>query len=77
MRIRDEIVDEIAALVEGGRIRLAIRGRTRRTDPVARRTTPFDTGERIIAGYERIPESGVELEIAATAGAAMIADEPW
>jgi len=76
-RIDDEMADAIDALIASGefasRSDVVREGVARLVDERRRRAT----GEQIIAGYDRLPESPDELRQAEVAARAMIGDEPW
>ena len=76
-RLNDDLVAAIDDLVTEGVFESrsdAIRRALEFVVDAERRTR---TGEAIIAGYRRIPETAEELRWAEAATAAMIADEPW
>ena len=76
-RIDDEMADAIDALIATGafatRSDVVREGVTRLVDERRRQTI----GDRIIAGYDRLPETPDELRQAEVAARAMIDDEPW
>ena len=76
-RIDDEMADAIDALISSGefasRSDVVREGVARLVDDWRRRAI----GDRIIAGYDRHPETPDELLQAEVAARAMIDDEPW
>ena len=76
-RIDDETAAAIDALVDDGefasRSDVVRTGILRLVDERRRRAI----GDEIIAGYQRVPETLVELAGAEANARAMIADEPW
>ncbi len=76
-RIDAEMADAIDALIASGefasRSEVVREGVAQLVDERRRRAI----GDRIIAGYDRLPESPDELQQAALAARAMIDDEPW
>ena len=76
-RIDDEMADAIDALIASGefasRSDVVREGVARLVDERRRRAI----GDKIIAGYDRLPESPDELLQAEAVARAMIDDEPW
>jgi Arc/MetJ-type ribon-helix-helix transcriptional regulator len=77
VRVPDEVAMAVDRLVSNGVFDSRSDVVRAGVEVVLERERRAAVGRAIVAGYERVPQSGDDLECSDTATAAMIAEEPW
>ena len=76
-KVEDEIAAEIDRLVANGVFESRSHVVRISLEELLDRSRRDEIAKRILAGYERVPETDEELEHARLMATAMIAEEPW
>ena len=76
-RVDDELAAAVDELVESGAVASRSEAVRVALEELVDRHRRRIVGERIIAGYEAVPQTDAEIGWADEASARMIADEPW
>jgi Arc/MetJ-type ribon-helix-helix transcriptional regulator len=77
VRVPDEMASAVDLLVSRGLFDSRSDVVRAGLDAVLERERRAAVGRAIVAGYERLPQSGDDLEWSDAATVAMIAEEPW